>query len=201
MASEIDICNLALSHIGDSATVSSIDPPEGSAQAEYCATYYPIARDTLLEMHAWGFAVQTEKLAKMDHSNPFWQYCYAVPNGCMRILSVMRSASCLNTPPVQYVRERSIDGQQLIYANEADLYVRYTVNIKDPTRFSPLFVLALSWHLASMLAGVVIKGETGAQYGAMCTAQMNNFLQQAKNSDGLQHQQAINHIAPWIEGR
>ena len=33
MASEVDICNLALAHLGDAATVSSINPPEGSIQA------------------------------------------------------------------------------------------------------------------------------------------------------------------------
>ena len=54
MASEIAICNLALSHLGDAANIASIDPPEGSAQAEHCATFYPIARDSLLEMHDWG---------------------------------------------------------------------------------------------------------------------------------------------------
>ena len=56
MASVVDICNLALAHIGDDATVSSIDPPEGSAQAEHCKRFYAIARDTMLQMHNWNFA-------------------------------------------------------------------------------------------------------------------------------------------------
>ena len=51
MASVVDICNQALSHLGDSATVASIDPPEGSAQAEHCARFYPAALAALLEMH------------------------------------------------------------------------------------------------------------------------------------------------------
>jgi hypothetical protein len=52
MSSVIDICNLALSHIGQAADVSSIDPPENSIEAEYCARFYPMARDTLLEAYA-----------------------------------------------------------------------------------------------------------------------------------------------------
>ena len=40
MASEVEICNLALARLGDAATVVSIDPPEGSAQAEHCAMFY-----------------------------------------------------------------------------------------------------------------------------------------------------------------
>ena len=34
MASEIDICNLALSHLGDTATIASLDPPEGSVAGD-----------------------------------------------------------------------------------------------------------------------------------------------------------------------
>ena len=38
MSSVVDICNIALSRLGDRATVTSIDPPEGSAQALYKRT-------------------------------------------------------------------------------------------------------------------------------------------------------------------
>ena len=34
MVSKTDICNLALSHFGQAADISSIDPPDGSAEAE-----------------------------------------------------------------------------------------------------------------------------------------------------------------------
>ena len=43
MATEVDICNLALAHLGDDATIATIKPPEGSAQAEKAARFYPIA--------------------------------------------------------------------------------------------------------------------------------------------------------------
>ena len=34
MASEVDICNLALSHFGQDTKIDAIDPPDGSAEAE-----------------------------------------------------------------------------------------------------------------------------------------------------------------------
>ena len=74
MASTVDICNLALAHLGDTATVASIDPPEGSAQSEHCARFYPIARDSLLEMHAWNFSMRRINLAQLTNSWPEWQY-------------------------------------------------------------------------------------------------------------------------------
>ena len=48
MSSVVDICNIALSRLGDRATVTSIDPPEGSAQADHCRRFYPIALKTIL---------------------------------------------------------------------------------------------------------------------------------------------------------
>ena len=63
MATEVDICNLALAHLGDDATIASLSPPEGSAQAEKAARFYPIARNTLLEMHTWNFASKAWKLS------------------------------------------------------------------------------------------------------------------------------------------
>lgn len=63
MASAVDICNLALARLGDSATVASIDPPEGSAQSEHCARFYPLARRQIFEAHNWSFLIRREKLA------------------------------------------------------------------------------------------------------------------------------------------
>ena len=73
MPSAVDICNTALSHIGDSANVSSIDPPDGSVQASYCKTFYPIALSSLLEMATWGFSTKRVALAAVDNPSSTWQ--------------------------------------------------------------------------------------------------------------------------------
>ena len=75
MASEVEICNLALARLGDAATVVSIDPPEGSAQAEHCAMFYPMARDTLLAQHPWGFAQRRVRPARLAAG-------YLLPDDC-----------------------------------------------------------------------------------------------------------------------
>ena len=93
MASEVDICNLALGHLGDNATVASLEPPEGSAQAEHCARFYPIARDALQEMHPWNFCTKRIALALIDGvSYSQWKYVYAEPSG------VIQTAACLLSP-------------------------------------------------------------------------------------------------------
>jgi hypothetical protein len=89
MASVVDICNLALAHLGDNATIASIDPPEGSAQAEHCQRFYPIARDTLLEMHSWSFSTKRAYGAEVENTWSMWEYAYAMPNDASDIIAVI----------------------------------------------------------------------------------------------------------------
>ena len=93
MASEVDICNLALARLGDNATVASIDPPEGSAQAEHCARFYAVARDSLLEMHAWKFATRRVQLAKLTVESWDWSFAYAEPTGALKLLGVLSATA------------------------------------------------------------------------------------------------------------
>lgn len=224
MASAIDICNLALGHLGDTATVSSINPPEGSAQAEHCARFYPIARDSLLEMHAWNFAMRRVALARVACLWPEWDYAYALPSDVNNILSVLpadaqddystRIVPSDNHPymfapvvaagqytPQAYSVESQANGSPILYTDQADAVLRYTSFITDTTKFSPLFVMALSWHLASMLAGPIIKGDQGAAEAKRCQQMMATYLVQAQESDANQRKIKPEHIVGWIAGR
>ena len=212
MASEIDICNIALSHLGDTATVSSIDPPEGSAQAELCARFYPVARDSLLEMHPWGFSVRRAQLALLSSSVSSWSYCYAVPADAINLIAVLSSdatndystASPLGIgqyTPQPFVNETDDSGASVIYTNQDDAVLRYAALVTDTTKFSPLFVNALSWHLASFLAGPILKGDVGAAESKRCTQMMMNFLSAAQESDAAQRRVTVAHNVPWIAGR
>ena len=185
MASELDICNMALGHLGDSATVASIDPPEGSAQAEHCARFYPMVRDALLEMHDWSFASRRKRLAQLDNPISQWAYCYAAPTDMVNPIAVLDSnaqsdlASSLPSDapsdpwgyaqiqvpgaqvPQPYVVEALEDGTEVVYTNQAGALLRYTARVTDPTRFSPLFVQTLAAALTSALAGPLLKGDAG----------------------------------------
>jgi hypothetical protein len=105
--SEVTICNLALSHIGDTATVMSIKPPDSSVQAQLCARFYYVARNAVLEMAAWGFATRRVKLAELwgPHCNwddpacaalpgywhhHTWRFGYALPSAVINALAVQQ---------------------------------------------------------------------------------------------------------------
>lgn len=201
MPSVVDICNLALSHLGDTGTVASIDPPEGSAQSEHCARFYPIARDTLLEMHPWNFATRRATLALLDVPTWTWEYAYSLPSNTVKVLSVLPSHVDDDLESEPYETEAGADGSPVIRTNLAEATVRYTMRVEDPTRFSPLFTEALTRLLAAYLAGPVIKGDAGRKAGL---AQMQLFQQMASRamvSDANQRQIMRDPVAPWISSR
>lgn len=226
MASDIDICNIALAHLGDTATVASINPPEGSAQSEHCARFYPIARDSLLEMHDWGFATKRIALSQLSYSWPQWDYAYAYPQGVIRILAVLppdaqddystRFAPTdvpgyyQNVSPViaagryvpqAYQVESAADGARLILTDQENATCRYLEAVTDTTKFTPLFVTTLTWQLASMLAGPVIKGDQGAAEAKRCQQMMAAYLAQARASEANQRNIKPEHIVNWMAGR
>lgn len=201
MASEISICNLALSHLGDEATITSIDPPEGSAQAEHCAIFYPLARDSLLEMHSWKFSTRRANLAELTDNAFNWAKAYAEPNGALRILSVLEGmdSSEASTKPFETIANES--GVPMILTDQPAATALYTVVVTDTTKYSPLFVMALSWHLAGMLAGPIIKGEAGRAEGKRCAQMMQAYMSQARVSDANQNYKPADHQVAWLTGR
>jgi hypothetical protein len=167
MASVVSICNLALSYLGDEATVASIDPADGSQAAEHCQRYYPIARDTVLESHAWGFATTRIPLVERTEDPPeSWGFIYQRPNDCLRALAVLLPESTSDTDGQEFIEE-AIDGDvRVIYTNAEDAVLRFVRLVEDTTKYSALVVNAIARLLASMLAGPIIKGMEGMKVGA-----------------------------------
>lgn len=225
MASAVDICNLALANLGDVATVSSISPPEGSVQAQHCARFYPIARNALLEMAPWDFATTRVVLAEVDNSWTEWQYAYAMPSTVVNVIAVLPPdaqddySQVLAAPtrfparfgndgllgtvytPQSYTVEVNADGQQIILTNQACAVLRCTVAVTDTSKFSALFVVALAWLLASMLAGPLIKGDAGAAQAKQCLQMFQVFEAQAEASDANQRRITPQQAVPWMVGR
>lgn len=223
---ELNICNLALSHLGDAAQITSIAPPDGSAQATHCARFYPIARDSMLDMRSWTFATRRKSLVALDNTRTEWDYAYAVPADCTTSFAVLPpdvqdDYSTRYSPtdssgypanifpnvaagaylPQPYTVETDEYGRQIIYTDQANAVIRYSASGTDASKFSPLFKMALSWHLASMLAGPIIKGDVGAAEAKRCAQMAQYYVGQADESDSNQRQIKPEHIVPWMSGR
>lgn len=199
MASTVDICNLALAHLGNAASVASISPPDNSAEAAHCARFYPMARATLLEMHPWPFATRREALAKTANTpGGNWSFEYLLPTSCVRVWSVLSPGAADDAVSDPFVQETASDGTSVLLSNTENAVARYTFAITDPTKHSPLFDSSLSVLLASYIAGPLTKDR--AVVAAMYQRFMSEFGK-ASVSAASKHRNPPQHTPAWIKAR
>lgn len=204
MASSVDVCNLALTHIGQIGRVTAIAPADGSAEAELCARYFPLALRDVVELGNWSFATKCVALTLVTDGERFgWDYCYALPSDCARVLGVFQDLQANQYEDIgaKYVLELDAAGVRRLYTNQVEAVLRYTEYLDDPTTASSLFVHALSWHLASMLAGPIVKGDVGAAESKRCAQMASYYFGRAAASDNNQRKVDTTPRPDWISGR
>lgn len=149
MSSVVSICNLALSNLGKD-NISDLSEP--TAEARSCNQFYAHVRDTLLQVYPWRFAGRTESLAEVANAKPGrWRYAYRRPVECLKVRIVRPEYSTGDPRPDDPQTPYDIEGDT-IYCDLSPAFLRYTFRLVDPVKFPPLFVEALSWHLAVRLA-------------------------------------------------
>lgn len=158
MASTVSICNLALGHLG----ADKIDALfEASSEARACNRFYAQTLDALLAAGPpWRFARHFAALAEIpgEESNR-WAHTYALPTDLIRVRELVplggayggavASDDLMQQGPRSEPYELS---GSFLFCNLSPAALRYIRRVEDPSKFPPLFIEALSWHLAARLA-------------------------------------------------
>ena len=189
MASSVDICNMALSLLGDSAEVTSINPPEG-VQAGHCAKLYPIALCTVLERHGWSFAtlrVRPTEMSNVDARLYGKDHAYAVPSDCLKILN-LQSYEALqeNLPERFFPYEMAVidkNSRRALFTDLKDPVLTYITNVDTPELFPGYFIDTLVPLLATYLYGPVKRADTTSQAGQNLLKLYESALSRAKTLD------------------
>lgn len=199
MASVVSICNLALSNIGKT-NISSLG--EAGAEAKACNQFYEHCRDILLQSYPWRFAGKTQALAELTNDKPgAWGYAYTRPNDCLKVRWVRPEYSLIDPQP-QLLQDETgyphdVDGG-VIYCNLSPAFLRYTWRLTDPSRFSPLFVDALSWHIAVRLAMPLTKDP---KIRAEAYQLANRMQAAAEMADANEARETSDHSSEFVTGR
>lgn len=185
MATKVDICNLALSVLGDTATVSSIDPPEGSAQADHCARFYGQTVNEVLSQHNWSFALKRARLsnlvAAVEGDDSARQY--ALPSDCLRVVRLYSAK--LGDKYCQYDSEMFF-GQRVIVTDVEEPWIIYVSSQVDEMAFPPLFTTCVVHRLASWLAGPLVTSSSGTEMALKQYELYSLFLARAIHADAVQ---------------
>lgn len=200
MASEVEICNLALSDIR-AGSINSLD--ESSLQAQQCKLKYPHLRDMLLRDVPWNFAHKTDALALLTDDLFNWVYSYQYPSDCLYINRLVlnyeqfgatgdgvyrnRHIEDIYTPDLdrQIKYEiQNVNNNRVIAANETELRISYRTRVTDPNLFDTLFIQTFVKLLASELAIPVVGAEVGRQFRSDALQLYEAYLLEATASNG-----------------
>ena len=141
---DTEICNLALDHIGERATIPNLS--EVSAEAEACNRWYAKSLNEILTAQDWGFARKRTLLVQHNECAPdgVWAYRHILPPD----LLVVRKVQNPNSPP----DDASPYDIELAQAS--------TTQITAATVANPV-VLTVTAHGLSNTAQVRVTGVTG----------------------------------------
>ena len=172
MPTKTDIANIALAKFRE-GRITNIESNTDSV-AVVMNDQYDHAIELLLEEHRWNFAGKRVTLTQLSDDPPFgWDHQYALPSDCIRLKDVngenVEASSKLFT----------LEGRSLL-TNDDTVTITYVAKIIDTTFFSPSFVEALAFKLASITCGR-LTGDT--ELAIMLDKQYNFALAKAIHND------------------
>ena len=141
MAGAVDICNIALTNLGEQKIVS-LD--ENNERARLSKLRFDDVRDTVLRLHPWN-CVTARTILNRDTDTPAWGYTYqySLPSDCIRVLSI-------HDATIAY----RIEGSKL-HTDSGTIKLKYIQRPSDLTVLDAnvvnLIGIRLAWELAEPL--------------------------------------------------
>ena len=191
MATDIDICNLALSHFG-ARPINSFN--DGSDAGRLCGVFYEQTLDEVLRAHPWNFAIKRTTLSRLADA-PVYKYAYAfqLPQDYIRVLSINK----LNVYDESHHYE--IEKGRELLTDYPEVLLRYVYRMTDTTKFDDIFIEALSLKLASKLSTSLseeagMSGQMLSEY-KMLLEPLAKFVDASEDRPGLESQPSNSRLA------
>jgi hypothetical protein len=212
MTDSLSIWNLALSHLGNKAGLSSASAPYVSREGELCGQFWPIARRFAIAKSkpSWARVRQAATLIDLgDYQPTQWVYSYQKPSNCVELIGVYEPEASRDEdrkPARVETWNNGTDDYEVIYTNVETAVIRYLKDVDDTSKFPPTFVLGVSYLLAAYLAGPLIKGADGAKMSEALENKAIAYLGLGEtyeaNQDDATHVFADgNHGSTWLNAR
>tara|TARA_R100001163_G_scaffold1414_3_gene2267 strand:+ start:1471 stop:2070 length:600 start_codon:yes stop_codon:yes gene_type:complete len=155
MASEVDICNIALNNLGAS-NITALD--EDSKSGRLCNQRYEFVRDTVFRSSPWNCLIQRVELAQDADTPPFgFSYQYTLPANpyCLRVLTMWTAQtnadeSAYDNGDIMF----KIEGRKLL-TNESTAKIIYLARVEDPNEYDSLLIEAIAARLSAELCYAV----------------------------------------------
>lgn len=196
MATQVEICNEALTHIGAKNLVTSIS--EQSKEASRLNAVWNRARDNVLQRHRWGFAKKQVALAIVSGASASgWDYVYALPTDCLTAHELWQADA--TGDPIAFTPALSAAADaRYLYTNQAEAVLLYTAQILLVSVFSAPFAAVLAWELADM---VCMPLTADLELKKWANTQARAALIAAATQDANEQVRDLKRDADWIKAR
>jgi len=153
MASNTELCNMALGRIAAKRINSFDDTTDTKNSAVQCRLHFVQTRDALQRSHAWIFNA-TRVILSEDTTAPIFEYDnqFIMPSDYLRARSVYDEAGGPNSMSFYSAAiEANADGDLRWLTNQDAVNLRYSRRVTDGAKFDPLFIEVLVLKLARKL--------------------------------------------------
>lgn len=151
MASEVEICNIALQKLG-AERINSLT--EDSVNGRACNLAYSFVRDRELRKHQWTFAKEMAALAPSSTSPLGYTYQFPLPADWIRTIKVLAD------PEDEHeMQDFALRGRNIL-ADESVVYLLYTRRVEDPNQFDTLFRDSLAAAMAYQMCEQITQSNT-----------------------------------------
>lgn len=208
MVAVLSIWNLALSHLGDKAGLSSASAPYASRNAELCGMYWPLARQLAISKTkpSWSRKRITLALVDLGEYQPSqWAYTYTKPADALKVTGIYAADGGYDEDSKTAVFEEASEAS-VIYTNVETAVGRYICDVEDSSKYHPEFATGVSWLLAAYLAGPIVKGSEGMKLAEAFEKKAWAYFGLSETEDANQSQRRDvfsddSMRPPWIQAR
>lgn len=182
--SDVQICNMALGHVGHTKFIESLSGR--SNEASVLNMFYEDARDFTLESYPWPEATKYITLGLVSEDpNDDWDYMYQYPDDCVFARRIVTSLGRTDPNPPPFITGYSEDGR-VIYTDEENAVLEYTMRLEDAGLFRPTLGQAISWYLGFLIApGLAKEPKVANQCFQVWQAMVSRAEQRAGNEQQL----------------
>jgi hypothetical protein len=191
MASQLNIINLALSHLAQTPiTAAQLAALTGNVQVEVALRLWEFARQETLRAYNWGFAKTQAALtvvASTTYDPVVYTYAYVYPTSCVAIRKVSVETEIDKTISGKYeIMFDSANSLKRIVTNIEDAYVEYTYDHDTPAQWNSSFVVAFAYRLAAEMVKP-LNGDD-KQREAMAKAAADAISEAKRHDDSNKHE-------------
>lgn len=197
-ASEVSICNGALTILGDELIIALTDDTN---RARVLQSMYERVRDAEFARHRWRFTFRRATLAALGTAPDFdFARQFQLPSDYIRLIN---GGDILKVPDLNDYRtggneDWSIEGQMILSNLSAPLRIRYIARVTDTSQYAPDFCEALSARLAFEAAERLTQSDSKKQ---LAWQHYKNALRDALRARAMEISPQSQSEGSWVTAR